>query len=124
LNKAERFVKRYSLLLDYKNKSNFGIFYKNRLVGTIVTKDNIILDVCKIYNLTIDGIEVLIKNNFKDYTRLFDKRIPIPFSIKTINVLPPRKFYVTGQQRFIEKPSRKKSYEIFDCGYVQATHWG
>lgn len=118
LNKAEKFIKRYSLLLDYRNKSNFGIFYKNRLVGVVVTKSNTILNICKIYNLKIEGIENLVKNNFKEYVIIFDRRFPIQFPLKTIKLLPPHKFYINGSRRFINKPERKTTYEIYDCGYL------
>lgn len=121
LNKAEKFIRKYSLLLDYKNKLSYGIFYKNKLIAVIVTENNKILDICKIYNLKIKGLEKIIKNNFSNYFLLIDNRIPNRYMIDIIEKLPPRKFYVGGARRFINKPNRKTIYEIYDCGYSLAS---
>ena len=117
LNRAERFVKKYGLVLDYRNKTNYSITYKNRLIGVITTIDNTITSITIMKGITIDGLEKLITNNFRNYYYKHDKRFINNFNFQFIETLPPREYFISGTERFIKAPNRKKSYSIFDCGY-------
>lgn len=117
LNRAERFVKKYALTLDYRNKTNYSITYKNRLIGVVTTSDNTITAITIMKGITINGLEKLITDNFRNYYYKHDKRFINVFNFQFIQTLLPRKYFVSGTERFIKAPNRKKSYSIFDCGY-------
>lgn len=117
LNRAERFVKKYGLTLDYRNKTNYAITYKNRLIGVITTSDNTITLITIMKGVTIDGLEQLITDNFRNYYYKHNKRFINNFNFQFIKTLPPREYFISGTERFIKAPNRKKSYSIFDCGY-------
>lgn len=84
LNRAERFVKKYGLTLDYRNKTNYAITYKNRLIGVITTSDNTITSITIMKGVTIDGLEQLITNNFRNYYYKHDKRFINIFNFQFI----------------------------------------
>ena len=67
--------------------------------------------------ITIDGLEQLITDNFRNYYYKHDKRFINNFNLQFIETLPPREYFISGTKRFIKAPNRKKSYSIFDCGY-------
>ena len=117
LNRAERFVKKYGLTLDYRNKTNYSITYKNRLIGVVTTSNNTITAITIMKGITINGLEKLITDNFRNYYYKHDKRFINVFNFQFIQTLPPREYFVSGTERFIKASNRKKSYSIYDCGY-------
>lgn len=84
LNRAERFVKKYALTLDYRNKTNYSITYKNRLIGVVTTSDNTITAITTMKGITINGLEKLITDNFRNYYYKHDKRFINVFNFQFI----------------------------------------
>ena len=84
LNRAERFVKKYALTLDYRNKTNYSITYKNRLIGVVTTSDNTITAITIMKGITINGLEKLITDNFRNYYYKHDKRFINVFNFQFI----------------------------------------
>lgn len=84
LNRAERFVKKYAIILDYRNKTNYSITYKDRLIGVVTTSDNTITAITTMKGITINGLEKLITDNFRNYYYKHDKRFINVFNFQFI----------------------------------------
>ena len=118
INKAEKFLLKYSLLLDFRNKWYNGIFYKNRLI-CVITQDinGDIIDISKMTNIVIDNIESLLSKYFHNKKIYQDRRIPITYNFKVIEEKDISYYYVNGNKRYINKPKNAKNvYKIYDCG--------